>query len=90
VLTDVVMNGDAGVLAADPEHRADEPTVTRLDRLLTAEQLAARWQVPKSHVYRLTREGRIPTVRLGRYYRYRIAAVEAWERQSEALAVAAA
>jgi excisionase family DNA binding protein len=60
------------------------------DRLLTADQLAVRWQVPKSHVYRLTREGRIPTVRLGRYYRYRLAAVEAWERQSEAPVVLAA
>jgi hypothetical protein len=30
------------------------------DRLLTAEQLATRWQVPKSHVYRLTREGPDP------------------------------
>jgi excisionase family DNA binding protein len=59
-------------------------------QLLTADELAARWQVPKSHVYRLTREGRIPTVRLGRYYRYRLAAVEAWERQSEAPVVAAA
>ncbi len=84
------MNGDARMLAADPEHRAYEPTVTALDRLLTADQLAARWQVPKSHVYRLTREGRIPTVRLGRYYRYRLVAVEAWERQSEALVAAAA
>jgi excisionase family DNA binding protein len=60
------------------------------DRLLTADQLAVRWQAPKSHVYRLTREGRIPTVRLGRYYRYRLAAVEAWERHSEAPAAAAA
>lgn len=47
--------------------------------LLTADQLAARWQVPKSHVYRLTREGVIPTVRLGRYYRYRLDAIEAFE-----------
>jgi hypothetical protein len=29
-------------------------------------QLAERWQVPKSHVYRLTREGGVPVVRLGR------------------------
>jgi len=54
------------------------------DQLLTADELAERWQVPKSHVYRLTREGRIPAVRLGRYYRYRLAAVELWERESEA------
>lgn len=60
------------------------PTGVVRPRLLTAGELADRWQVPKSHVYRLTREGRIPAVRLGRYYRYRLAAVERWERESEA------
>jgi excisionase family DNA binding protein len=48
-------------------------------RLLTAEQLAERWQVPKSHVYRLTRDGKIPVVELGRYYRYRLDAIERFE-----------
>jgi excisionase family DNA binding protein len=48
-------------------------------RLLTADDLADRWRVPKSHVYRLTREGAIPAVRLGRYYRYRIDAIERFE-----------
>lgn len=47
--------------------------------LLTADQLAERWQVPKSHVYRLTRDGAIPAVRLGRYYRYRLDAIERFE-----------
>ena len=54
--------------------------------LLTANELAERWKVPKSHVYRLTREGRIPTVRLGRYYRYRLEAIERWEAHSEQIA----
>lgn len=48
-------------------------------QLLTAEQLAERWQVAPAHVYRLTREGAIPTVRLGRYYRYRSDAIERFE-----------
>lgn len=48
-------------------------------RLLTAEELAARWQVPKSQVYRLTRDQRLPTVKLGRYCRYRLEAVEDFE-----------
>jgi excisionase family DNA binding protein len=30
-------------------------------------------------VYRLTREGRIPVVKLGRYYRYRFDAIERFE-----------
>lgn len=50
-------------------------------RLLTAEQLAARWQVSKQHVWRLTRSGQLPTVRLGKYCRYRVEDVEAWERE---------
>jgi excisionase family DNA binding protein len=50
------------------------------DRLLTADQLADRWQVPRSQVYALSRQGRIPTVRLGKYYRYRLEVIEDWER----------
>jgi excisionase family DNA binding protein len=46
---------------------------------LTAEQLADRWQVPKAHVYALTRRGEIPAVKLGRYYRYRLDQIEAFE-----------
>jgi excisionase family DNA binding protein len=60
--------------------------VSATAHLLTADELAERWQVPKSHVYRLTREGRIPTVRLGRYYRYRLEAIERWEARSEQIA----
>ena len=48
--------------------------------LLTADDLAARWQVPTSQVYRLTRGGELAVVRLGRYYRYRLEAVEEFER----------
>ncbi len=49
-------------------------------QILTAEQLAARWQVPASHVYALTRRGDIPVVKLGRYYRYRLDAIEQFEQ----------
>lgn len=47
--------------------------------LLTAENLAARWQVPSRHVYRLARENKLPVVRIGRYRRFRLADVEAFE-----------
>jgi excisionase family DNA binding protein len=50
-----------------------------MDRLLTADQLAVRWQVPKSHVYRLAREKKIPVVELGRYKRFRLDAIERFE-----------
>jgi len=47
--------------------------------LLTAEEVAARWQVSRSQVYALVRSGKIPTVVIGRYYRFRLDALEEWE-----------
>jgi excisionase family DNA binding protein len=51
--------------------------------LLTAEQVAQLLGVPKTWVYEQSRCGRIPTVTLGRYRRYRRAAIEAWIRDLE-------
>ncbi len=48
-------------------------------QLLTAEQLAERWQVSRDLVYELTRGGRLPAVKLGRVYRYRLDALETFE-----------
>jgi excisionase family DNA binding protein len=50
------------------------------NRLLSADDLAERWQVPRSQVYRLAREGRVPAVWIGRYVRCRPAEVEAFEQ----------
>jgi len=52
-----------------------------MSRLLTAEELADRWQVKVAWVYAKTRKGEIPKVPLpGRYYRYRFDVIEAFER----------
>ena len=60
---------------------ATDPTPVTVSQLLTAEQLSARWQVPRSWIYHRTREGVIPAVRLGRYYRYRTDAIERFEHE---------
>ncbi len=52
-------------------------------RLLTPDELAERWSVSKAHIYRLAREHQIPTVSIGRYYRFRLPAIEAWELAQE-------
>jgi excisionase family DNA binding protein len=52
--------------------------------LLTAGQVAELLGVPKSWVYEQSRAGRIPTVTLGRYRRYRREAIEVWLEQLEA------
>jgi excisionase family DNA binding protein len=49
------------------------------EKLLTPEDMVKRWGVPKSHVYRLAREGKVPCVRLGKYVRFRLDAIEAFE-----------
>lgn len=52
--------------------------------LLTAREVARLLGVPTSWVYEQSRLGRIPTVTLGRYRRYRLHAIEAWVEELEA------
>jgi excisionase family DNA binding protein len=52
--------------------------------LLNAEQVAERLGVPKTWVYEQSRKGRIPTVTLGRYRRYRAETIEKWVAELEA------
>jgi excisionase family DNA binding protein len=61
-----------------------EPVTSEAARLLTAEDVAARWQVPKSQIYRLCRDGKLPAVEIGRYRRWRLEAIEAFEREGGA------
>ena len=51
--------------------------------LLTAGEVAALLGVPQTWVYEQSRAGRIPTVTLGRYRRYRREAIEAWLEELE-------
>jgi excisionase family DNA binding protein len=43
---------------------------------LSAEQIAARFNIPKSWVYERARLGKLPYVQLGRYRRFKLADVE--------------
>ena len=52
--------------------------VTRT-QLLTGDDLATRWRLKKSQIYRLERAGKLPSVRLGRYRRFLLAKVEEFE-----------
>ncbi len=61
------------------------PTAETAGRLLTAEQVAERWQVPRSQVYRLARDGKLPSVAVGRYTRFRQAAIDEWEQRGGVL-----
>jgi excisionase family DNA binding protein len=67
-----------------PSSPESSPSGPSGSSLLTAAQLAERWQVPEAHVYRLAREGKVQTVRLGRYRRWRIADIEHFEQEGGA------
>lgn len=47
--------------------------------LMTAQDVAARWQCSAAHVRRQAREGRLSGVRLGADWRFSLASVEAFE-----------
>ena len=52
-----------------------------MNEILTAEQLAERWQVEKSWIYAKCRTGELPKVPLpGKYVRFRKDTIEAFER----------
>ena len=53
------------------------------DRLLTAPEVAELLSVPESWVREHTRNGHLPAVRLGRYWRYRRDAVLAYVADQE-------
>jgi excisionase family DNA binding protein len=42
------------------------------ERLLTPDELAERLKVPVSWVYEQSRVGKIPTIRIGKYVRFRL------------------
>jgi excisionase family DNA binding protein len=48
------------------------------DQLLTADDVADLMQVTRAWVYAETRRNALPHLRLGRYVRYRRAAIEGW------------
>lgn len=49
--------------------------------ILTAEELAERWQVKVGWVYQKVRRGELPTIPLpGRYVRFRLDTIEKFER----------
>ena len=65
---------------------AEPPATSGAATLMTAEEIGHILGVPTGWVYRQSRAGRIPTVKLGRYYRYRLEAIERWivEREEAA------
>jgi Helix-turn-helix domain len=64
-----------------PPLRAVWEGAATVSEILTADQLAERWQVTPQWIYAKTRAGDLPKIPLpGRYYRYRLDVIERFER----------
>ena len=46
--------------------------------ILTIEELAVYLKIPKSTLYKLVREGKIPSQKIGRHWRFRKSAIDRW------------
>ena len=53
------------------------------DQVLTLEELAAYLKIPKSTLYKLVQEGRIPGQKLGKQWRFAKKAIDQWLEQQQ-------
>jgi len=51
--------------------------------VLTIEELAIYLKVPKSTLYKLAREGKIPSQKIGRHWRFQKRSIELWLGRTE-------
>ena len=52
--------------------------------VLTIEELAAYLKIPKSTLYKIVREGKIPSQKIGRHWRFRKGAIDRWLEETRA------
>ena len=46
--------------------------------ILTVEDLSVYLKIPKSTIYKLVREGKIPSQKIGRHWRFRKEVIDRW------------
>jgi len=50
----------------------------KLGAVLTIEELSVYLKIPKSTLYKLVREGKVPSQKVGRHWRFRKKAIDRW------------
>jgi len=54
------------------------------DNVLTIEELSVYLKIPKSTLYKLVREGKVPSQKVGRHLRFHRESIDEWlKRQNE-------
>jgi len=54
------------------------------DDVLTIGELSSYLKIPKSTLYKLVREGKIPSQKIGRHWRFRKEAIDRWLEEAHA------
>ena len=52
--------------------------------VLTIEEMSAYLKIPRSTLYKLVREGRIPSQKVGRHWRFRKETIDRWLDETRA------
>jgi excisionase family DNA binding protein len=52
--------------------------------VMTIEELSAYLKIPKSTLYKLVREGKVPSQKVGRHWRFRKEAIDRWLDETRA------
>ena len=50
----------------------------KLGAVLTIEELSVYLKIPKSTLYKLVREGKVPSQKVGRHWRFRKETIDRW------------
>jgi excisionase family DNA binding protein len=56
----------------------------KLGAVLTIEELSVYLKIPKSTLYKLVREGKVPSQKVGRHWRFRKEAIDRWLDETRA------
>jgi excisionase family DNA binding protein len=63
---------------ATPLPAKDERMSKKPDNVLTIDDLSAYLKVPKSSLYKLVQEGKLPGTKVGRHWRFRRETIDRW------------
>ena len=53
--------------------------------VLTIEEMSAYLRIPRSTLYKLVREGKVPSQKVGRHWRFRKEAIDRWLDETRAV-----
>jgi excisionase family DNA binding protein len=59
---------------------------TAISEVMTIEELAAYLKIPKSTLYKLAREGKVPSNKIGRHWRFQKRSIDRWLERERAIA----